>query len=183
MLERLPSDFSQSTGEFETSGTGANNDEGEPVAGFTFGGGAFSAFERIEQFVADGSGLFDGFQAGSDAAPLVFTEVGSFGAGPNDEGVVGEFSAVAEDNMFGDRVEVERLAEKDLNIFLVAENGAERSGNLGWRERASGNLIEERLEKVKIPAVDERDVGVGALESLSGNQSGEASSENNNAVR
>ena len=178
MLERLLSDFRESAGKLETGGTGANDDEGEPVACFGFGGGAFSALESIEQFVADGGGLFDGLQARSNATPIFFAEVGGFGAGRDDEGIVGEFSAVAEDDLFGDRVKVERFAKKDFNILLAAEDGTERCGDFRRRERAGGNLVEERLEKVKVTAVDEGDAGAGTFEGLRGDETSEASTEN-----
>ena len=134
--EGFASDFGESAGEFEASGTGADNDEGEPGAGFGFGGGTLGAFEGVEKFVADGGGFFDGFEAGSIFAPLVFAVVGGFGAGGDDEGVVGEDGAVAKGYVFRDRIDIGGFAEQNFGIFLAAQDGAKRRSNLG-REKAS----------------------------------------------
>ena len=69
VTQRFVGDFGERSGEFEAGGTGTDNDEREPGAGFGFRGGALGAFERVEKFVADGGGFFDGLEAGSIFAP------------------------------------------------------------------------------------------------------------------
>ena len=166
-------DFGEGTGEFETGGAGTNDDEGEPGAGFGGIGGAFGALEGVEKFVTDGGGFFEGLEAGSSFAPGVFAVVGGLGACSDDESVVRVFSGVAEMNEFFGGVEIHGFAEKDLGVFLAAEDGAKRSGDFAGREGAGGYLIEERLEEVEVALIDEGDLGVGALQGACGNEAGE----------
>jgi hypothetical protein len=61
--------------------------------------------------VADGGAFFDGFQAGSHVAPLVVAVIRSLRAGGNQKRVVGEDRAIAQDNVFGNRIEIHGFAE------------------------------------------------------------------------
>ena len=158
VAQGFASDFGEGAGEFEPGGAGTDNDEGEPGAGFGFGGGTLGAFEGVEKFVADGGGFFDGFEAGSIFAPLVFAVVGGFGAGGDDEEVVGEDTAVAKGYVFRDRIDIGGFTEKNFGIFLAAQNSAKRRGNLAGRKRAGGDLIEEGLEEMEVATVEEGDL-------------------------
>ena len=177
----LASDFGEGAGEFEAGGASSDDDEGEPGACFGFGRGAFGALKGEEKFVADGGGFLNGFEAGSNVAPLIFAEVGGFGAGGDDEHVVGEDGAVAESDGFGDGVEVHGFAKEDFGVFLAAEDGAKRRGDFTGRERASGDLIEKRLEKMEVALVEEGDAGGCALEGLGGDESAETAAEDEDA--
>jgi len=59
VAKSFASDFRESTSEFQASGASTNDDERKPRAGFGLGAGAFGAFERIEEFVANGGGFFN----------------------------------------------------------------------------------------------------------------------------
>ena len=96
VAQSFAGDFGEGAGEFEAGGAGSDDDEGEPGAGFGGIGGALSALEGIEKFVADGGGFFEGFEAGSGFAPGVFSVVGGLGASGDDESVVGKLGGVAE---------------------------------------------------------------------------------------
>src|SRR5208337_1370663 len=84
VAQRLAGDFGKGTGEFEAGGTGANDDEGEPGTGFGGIGGALGAFKGVKEFVADGGGFFESFEAGSGFAPIVIAVVGGLRAGRDD---------------------------------------------------------------------------------------------------
>ncbi len=132
--------------------------------------------------MANGRGFFNGFEAGSESAPGVLTVVGGLRTGGNDEGVVGEFGTVAEDDFFCVGIEVDSFAKKDFGIFLATKDGAKRRSNLSGRKRAGGNLIEEGLEEMEVALVNESDGSVGALESLRGDESAKTAAENDNFV-
>jgi hypothetical protein len=174
--------FGECAGEFEPSGAGTHDNEREPGARFGFSGGAFGAFERVEQLVADGGGFFDGLQAGSHVAPLVVAVIRSLRAGGNQKRVVREDRAVAQDNVLGNRIEVHGFAEQDFGVFLTAEHSAKRRGNFSRGERASGHLIKERLEKMEVAFIDESDLRVGALQGLRRDKAPKASTEDDDAM-
>ena len=176
-------DFGESAGEFEAGGAGTNDDESEPGAGFGGIGGTFGALEGIEKFVADGGGFFESLEAGSSFAPGVIAVVGSLRAGGDDESVVGIFGGVAEMDEFLGGVDVHGFAEKDLRVFLAAENGAQGRGDFAGREGAGGDLVEERLEEMEIALIDEGDLGVGALQGARGDQAAETAAEDDDAMR
>jgi hypothetical protein len=182
VFQSVVSDFGDGAGEFEAGGAGADDDEGEPGTFFVFGFGALGAFESVEQLVAHTSGFFDGFQAGSVFPPMVIAVVGGLGAGGDDEGVVGKCVTVGQEDFFGLWIDVNGFAEENFDIFLAAEDGADRRGDFGGRKRASGDLVEERLEEVEIALVEKGDVHVGALESLGGDQTRETSTQDEDAV-
>ena len=133
--------------------------------------------------MANGGGFFNGLEAGSKGAPGVLTVVRGLRTGGDDEGVVGEFGAIAEDDFFCVGFEVDGFAEKDFRIFLAAKDGAKGRGNLTGRERAGRNLIEKWLEEMEVALINENDGGVNALESLRGDESAKTAAENDNFVR
>jgi len=182
VAQGFPGDFGKGTSELEAGGTGANNDKGEPGAGFGGIGGALGALKGVEEFVADGSGFFEGLEAGSGFAPIVIAVVGGLRAGGDDEGVVGIFGGVAEmDELFGG-VDVHGFAQEDLGVFLTAEDGAQGGSDLAGRERAGGYLVEESLEEMEIALIDESDLGVGALQGARGDEAAETAAEDDDAM-
>ncbi len=78
-------------------------------------------------------------------------------------------------------VDALHLREDDLDVFLVAEDFAQRPGDVGGREAGRGHLIEQRLEEVVVAAVDERHVHLLALELLDGFQPAEAAADDDDA--
>lgn len=174
VAQSFAGDFGESAGEFEAGGASSDDDKGEPGAGFSGIGGALGALECIEEFVADGGGFFDGLEAGSGFAPIVIAVVGGLRASGDDEGVVGIFGGVAENDSFVGGVEIDGFAQEDLGVFLAAEDGAQGRGDFTGRKGAGGYLIEERLEEVEIALIDEGDLRVGALQGARGDQATEA---------
>src|SRR5271154_3967791 len=84
---------------------------------------------------------------------------------------------------FGGGIEIERFGEKNFDIFLAAEDGAERRSDFAGRERTGSHLIEERLEEVKIAAIKESDPRVGAFQALRGDQAAKATTNDEDAMR
>ena len=182
VFQGVVSDFSKGAGKFEAGGTGADDNEGEPGAFFGFRFGALGAFEGVEKVVTHAGGFFDGFEAGGVFAPVVVAVVGDLGAGSDDKRVVGKGAAVGEKHFFGLGIDVDSFAEKNFNILLVAEDRTDGRGNFGGGERTGGYLVEERLEEVEVALVEEGDVHVGALKGLCGDETGEASTQDEDAV-
>jgi hypothetical protein len=127
-------------------------------------------------------GFFDGFEAGGIFAPVVVAVIGGLGTGGDDEGVVGKGVAVGEEDFFGGRIDVDGFAEENFDVFLMAEDSADGGGDFGGGERAGGDLVEERLEEVEVALVEKSDVQVSALEGLCGDETREASAQDEDAV-
>ena len=53
-----------------------------------------------------------------------------------------------------------------MGVLLAFEDGAQGRRDVGRRKPAGGDLIEQRLEKMKIPPVDERNRDGHMLETL-----------------
>ena len=132
--------------------------------------------------MADGGGFFDGFEAGSIGAPLVFAVVGSFGAGGDDEGVIGEDGAIEKRDVFATGSTSWASPSRTSVFFWRRRTDAKGCSNLPRRKRAGGDLIEKRLEEMEVALVDEGDFGVGALEGLRGDQAAEAAAKDKDAM-
>jgi hypothetical protein len=182
VLESMVSDFGEGTGEFEAGGAGADDDEVEPGAFFGFGFGAFGALESVEKLVAHGGGFFDGFEAGGVFAPLVVAIIRGLGTGGDDKRVIRKDAAVGEKDLLCLGIDVDSLAEENLDVLLEAQDGADGRGDFGGGERTGGDLIEERLKEVEVALVEKGDVDVGALESLRCDKTRETSTQDEDAV-
>ena len=85
VLEGFVGDFREGAGELQAGGSGADDHESEPGAGFFMGGGALGTFKGVKDFVADGGGFLDGLEARSPFAPGVIAVVGGLRAGGDDK--------------------------------------------------------------------------------------------------
>src|SRR5260370_771330 len=102
----------------------ATNNEGQPGARLLRTGGAFGKFEGVQNLVADRRGFFDGLQAGRPLSPGVIAIVRGLRSRPDNQGVVFEGRAVPQNNAFCLRIDVHRLAQKNLCVFLTAQHAA-----------------------------------------------------------
>ncbi len=64
----------------------------------------------------------------------------------------------------GLEVDAGRLTEEDTDVVLSPEDRADRGRDVGRREDGGRHLVEERLERMVVPAVDERDPTRGVPE-------------------
>ncbi len=69
-----------------------------------------------------------------------------------------------------------------MHVLLPAQDLARCRRDLAGRQDAGGHLVEQRLEQVRRRPVDERDVDVGALEGLGGEQPAEAGAHDDDLV-
>ena len=71
--------------------------------------------------------------------------------------VVGNLAVVRDDDL-ALLVESAKLRHEEIDVLVMAEEGADRIGDLVGRKKRSRELIEQRLEKMEIAPVDDRDV-------------------------
>ena len=80
----------------------------------------------------------------------------------------------------GPAIDVESgyLRHQDLDVFVGTQNGANWCGNLSRRKAGRCDLIQKRLERVIVPAVDDGDFDRSFAQALSGIQAAEAGTYN-----
>ncbi len=111
-------------------------------------------------------GVVDRLHPRGDQGVLVVAEVGLAGPGRDDQAVVGVVVAFARDRLrvHHPRLQVEsrHLGQDDLHVLATAQHVAQHGRDLTGRHDAGRHLVEERLEQVVVPPVDQRDLDVGA---------------------
>ena len=158
MLERFAGDFAERAREFYPCWAGANHHECQPGPPLVYIGCALGGFERVQNLVPDGRGFFHALQAGREDAPLIVAEIEALRSGCDNQRVVVERRAVVKDHFACPRIQVRDIAQQDARIFLPAENTAQRCTHIAGREGARGHLIEQRLEEMKVAAVEKGDL-------------------------
>ena len=86
------------------------------------------------------------------------------GAGGHDQVVEAERGTVLEHECTARVVQPGRLTDAHAHVGLPAEDRAERGADFLWRQVAGADLVEQRLERVIVVAVDDRDVSVGVTQ-------------------
>ena len=160
-------------------------DEGHPRLPLDRIGLALGGLERDQDPAPDLRRVVDGLEARRVRRPVLVPEVGVMGAGGDDQRVVGHRAAVRQPDLALLGVDVDRLAEEHGRVALLAEDRAQRLRDLARRQRAGRDLVQHRLEQVVVPSVDEGDVDevAGLAEVLGGVEAGEATADDDHAVR
>ena len=153
MAQGVIGDLAERARQFDAGGSGAHDDEVEPGAAFRGVRLALGAFERQEEAAANLGGVFDGFQARRHGFPLVVAEIVVGGAGGDDQVVIRN-RAIAEDDAAVVHVQVDGFAQQHFGVAIVLEHDTQGRGDFAGREAAGGHLVEQRLEEVKVAAID-----------------------------
>ncbi len=138
-------------------GTTAHHHEGEegPAGlGILF---LLRGFERRKEAAADLDGIFELLERRRALGPFFVAEVLVHGPRGKDEVVVLDPVPAGKNHGLPLGVHVDDLAEAYRGILLVSEELADGRREVRWGEGGCGNLVEERLEQVMVPSVDERD--------------------------
>src|ERR1700730_12933173 len=79
--ESVAADFGESSSEFDSGGSAADDHEVQRLTAFAGGGAAFGEFKGKQDAAADFEGVFDSFEAGRERLPFIMSEVSMAGAG------------------------------------------------------------------------------------------------------
>ncbi len=132
--------------------------------------------------MTDADGVFERLEARRDGLPRVFVaEVEMARARGDDQSVVGDVAFVQNETV-GCDVQVDGIGEQDLGVLLFAQQDTQRRGDFSRRQRARGDLVEQRLEEMEIPAVDECDGKVFMPERARCVEPAEATADNDGPV-
>jgi len=108
-------------------------------------------------------GILDGLQRGRVSLPAVVAEVGRDVAHCQDQVVVGYGAETRVDDPVV-QVHTTGLSKRHAHVFLPAQNGSKRNGNVARIERCGRHLVEQRLKQVVIFAVKQRNTHGRAAE-------------------
>ena len=173
-------------GQLHTGRPAADDGEGHEEALLGRVGPRLGDLEGAEDPPPELHGVIDGLHPRCDHGEFVVAEVGLAGAGRHDQAVVGIVGGIARDGLgvHDPLLEVEPgdLRQDDLDVLVAAHHVTQHRRDLTRREDARGHLVEERLEQVVVPPVDQRDVDVGARQQAGGRQAAEAASDHDHPV-
>src|SRR5262249_7090487 len=131
--------------------------------------------------------VLDRLEARREGGPLVVPEVRVPGTGRDDQRVVGDLldgvvRGVGDEDDAPAEVEAADLAHEHHDVPLTPEDVAQRLRDLARGEGARSDLVEQGLEQVEVPPVDERDVEVGPLERARREQAAKSAADDDDTV-
>jgi hypothetical protein len=137
--------------------------------------------ECLQYVAADLDSVLHGLQPGGERRPFVVPEVVILDACSDDQGVIAQAPAL-EPHLAGGDVHVPDVAQQHPCITLSLERGAQRSSDVTGPEPTRGDLVEQRLKQVEVPAVDDGHFDRRAPQVLRGVQSSEASTDDHHPM-
>jgi hypothetical protein len=143
----------------------ADDDAGER-AGLGEARLVLGGLEAAEDVVPEPDGLGQRVQREGVVGDARDAEVVRGRPGREHERVVAEEGAVLELDPASVAVEADHGPELHLDVRVVGEQGSDRVGDVALVEAGRRDLVEERLEGVVVPAVDQGRVDPGAGETL-----------------
>ena len=92
MRQGVAGDLGESSGQFDSGGTAADDHEVERSGGFAGGSLPLRQFEGEQHAPADFERIFDRLEAGSEGLPIIVPKIGVARARGDDQVVVRDFS-------------------------------------------------------------------------------------------
>src|SRR5579871_1617125 len=109
------------------------------------------------------------------------TKIGMRRSGCEDEIIIRDTPAFAQQNCMIAEIDAGYLRHEDLGVALALENRSHRPRNISWRECPGGDLIEQRLKTMMVQPIDDREPDGRPRQRLCGFQSAETGADNNDA--
>jgi hypothetical protein len=114
--------------------------------------------------------------------PFVVAEVGMGCAGGQDQEVVADL-AVRQDHLAGAGVDAQDVAQQHGDVRGSAQDVPQRRRDVGGGEAGRGHLVQQRLEDVMVPAIEQRDEDGPAGQGLGGGQAAKATTDDHDVRR
>ena len=180
--ERLPRNLGERAGHLDAGRAAADHDKGEQPLAPARIGLPLGTLERQQHAPPDVERVLERLEARRGRAPLVVPEVGVRGAARHDQVVVRQPLAVAggtirEDELFAGLIDRAHLGEEDLDVPLPPQDPADGRRDVAGRERGHRHLVEQRLEDVMVPAVEDREPNPRAPQRAGGVEPAEAAAD------
>ena len=80
-------------------------------------------------------------------------------------------------------IDIQNFIKQNFHICLALEQRSQWSGNVGWRKRTGGHLVEQRLKEMKITPVQKRDLQWRSQQSPRGFQTAKPATHNHDVMK
>ena len=151
-------DLRQRARELDARRPATDDGKGQPGVALGRALGDLGALEGQQDATPQQQRIVERLQARRVRSPLVVAEVVVRGATGHEQEVIGQRRAVGTQHAARGQVDRGDLGHADRHVALVAQDVAQRRGDVTGREPGRGHLVEQRLEQVVVGAVDQGDV-------------------------
>ena len=172
----------QYTGDLDPGRATTDDDERQPLVSGRGIGRTFGLLERAEDASAKVHRVGQCLQRARHLLPFVVTEVGRLSPTGQDQAVVVEPLAAVEDDLTAIDVDIGHLGHQHAGVRLALEHLADRRRHVAGAQPARGDLVDQRLEEVMVPTVDDGDIHIGVSETVSGLEATEPATDDDHPV-
>ena len=169
----------QGTGFLDARRAAADNDEGQHAAANLRVRLLVGALEHVQHVIADVQCLLQRLHAVGVLFDFLHAEEVRRRTGCEDEVVVSELTVIRQQDL-ARLIDTLGLSHEEFHVLALAEERADRIGNLVRREDCRRHLIQQWLEELEIVAVDEHDVNVFLRKEFGKLDTTEACTDNDN---
>ena len=162
---------------FDACCTAADDDESEEPLPLGVVVHKLGLLECQENAAANAGRVFDALEPRRDSLPLVVTEIGMHGPRGDDQIVIRHRTGAGFDAPSGG-IHAGDIRHQHRRILLLAQDMADRPGDLRRRQRSGRDLIKQRLKAMMVLAIDQGHVDGRAGKGLRGHESAEARPDN-----
>ncbi len=155
--QRVAREFGNGAGQFHAGRPAADDRQRQQRLALLRIGFPLGLLEGQQDAPPNGGGVLERLQPGRERLPFVMAEIGVAGAGGEHQRVVGDRAAVVEQHALAGAVDATDIGEQRRHVLALAQEMADRPGNLRGRQRRGRHLIEQWLEKMVVALVDHGD--------------------------
>lgn len=142
------------TGKLDSGGAATDNGDCHEAFAFIRIPGEFGSFQIRENFPADVLGIGERFQTQRVSRPLIISKIPGLGTDSHDQCIKTVGCPRCAFDGFSGGIDGRDFVHEDSDVPGFLENLADGTGNIGSGQGGGGDLIEERLEKVVVGAID-----------------------------
>ena len=170
--ERPARELGNGAGELDTRRPAPDDGDRQQPRGLSGIRSHLCAFECQQESPPDRDRVIQRLESWRMLSPFVVPEIAVGRAGCKHEPVVCDGRRSERDDL-PRAINGSDFAHQHARIVLAPHQAAHGPGDVGWRKPGTRNLVQERLEKVVILAVNQRDIGVDTAQAVGGGEAAE----------
>ena len=157
-VQHLPRDLAERAGELNAGRAAADQHERQQPSLIHRVRFALGLFERQQDAAANRQRIVERLETRRGLAPFVVAEVRMRRAGGDDQVVVRQRRSppIEVDDLLRRRIDVLDVGEQHAQARLLAQDPADRRGDVARRQPGRRHLIQQRLKDVMVVAIDDR---------------------------
>ena len=152
----VASNASNRAREFHASWPAANYNKIQRLRRLTFQCSTLRNFIRQQHATADFECVFNRLQPGGVRLPFVVAEIRMGRASGHNEEIVAD-AEFAHVHLVRSQIEANCLAQQHVHIFVAVQDAADRRCNFARRQHCAGHLVQQRLKRVVVLAINDGD--------------------------